>query len=76
MKEQRLLDFKSYHNATVIKISRNWHKDRQIDQSNSMDSGIDPYIYHQLIFDRQFNRERKISSKNNTRTTGYPAGKN
>ena len=47
----RLFDFKSYHKATVIKISLKWHKDRQRDQCNSIESRIDLYSYHQLIFD-------------------------
>lgn len=48
----RLLDFKRYHKATVIKISWNWHEERQIDQCNSRESRLDPFIYHQLNFDQ------------------------
>lgn len=41
-----LLDFKTYYKATQV-----WHKDRQIDDWDIMESSeINPYIYDQLIF--------------------------
>lgn len=40
-----LLDFKTYYKATQV-----WHKDRQIDEWDIMESPeINPYIYDQLI---------------------------
>ena len=72
----RLPDFRLFYKATVLKAIWYWHKDRNVDQWNRIESPeLNPRTYSQQSMTKEariYNGEKTICSINGAGKTGQP----